>query len=174
MADRLSEVREYWNSHLNSTQFVRDHRIIPGSDEFVAVVDEYIKNHHRYKDTLLMEFREQCVGGELLEVGCGAGLELGKLAKLGFTVSGIDLAPKAVEMAGRHLRRLKVKGRALIQNVEQMEFSDASFDAIYSSGVLQHTPNIRKAIGEMMRVLRPGGKDACDPVPPAFLVSCPS
>jgi SAM-dependent methyltransferase len=42
-------------------------------------------------------------------------------------------------------------------NAEKLEFPDARFDAVYSFGVLHHTPNIDAAVAEVHRVLRPGG-----------------
>ena len=151
-------VRDYWNSHLNLSQFVPDQSIRVGSDEFYRVVERTILERHEYKTRLLEEFAKGSDGKTLLEVGCGLGVELGRLGKLGFDVTGIDLAPAAVDLAGRYLKRLHVKGRTRVQNAEEMDFPDKSFDAVYSSGVIQHTPDIRKAIAEMFRVLRPGGK----------------
>ncbi len=49
-------------------------------------------------------------------------------------------------------------GRALVENAERMSFPDESFDSVYSSGVIQHTPHINRAISEIWRVLRRGGK----------------
>ena len=158
MNNSVDKVRDYWNSHLNCTQFIGNKDVSIGSDEFYSLLADYIVERHGYKDELLEEFARGCEGKKLLEVGCGLGVELVRLGKLGFDVTGIDLAPKAVELAGSYLKRLKVNGRAMVQNVERLDFPGESFDAVYSSGVIQHTLDIRKAISEMIRVLRPGGK----------------
>jgi len=42
-------------------------------------------------------------------------------------------------------------------NAEHLDFPDASFDAVYSFGVLHHTPGTEQALAEVLRVLRPGG-----------------
>ena len=42
-------------------------------------------------------------------------------------------------------------------DAEALPFSDASFDMVYSNGVLHHVPDIAKAIREVFRVLKPGG-----------------
>lgn len=154
----IDDVREYWNSHLNCTQFLGPVSAQVGSDEFYDTLQATLFDRYTYKKALLAEFARGHHGETLLEIGCGLGLELGYLGQHGFDVTGIDLAPAAAELAGRHLNRLKVTGRTLVQNVEMLEFPDHSFDAIYSSGVIQHTPNIYKAIKQMMRVLRPGGR----------------
>ncbi len=44
------------------------------------------------------------------------------------------------------------------QDAETLPFPDASFDLVYSNGVLHHTPNTSQVIDEIFRVLRPGGK----------------
>jgi len=154
----IDKVRAYWNSHLNLTQFIDYQNDALDSENFYAVVEQHVRVRHAYKETLLRNFAMDCQGQTLLEVGCGLGLELAWLGKLGFDVTGIDLAPAAVKLASDHLRRLSINGRAMVQNVEQLEFADASFDAVYSSGVLHHTPDIRRAIAEILRVLKPGGK----------------
>jgi ubiquinone/menaquinone biosynthesis C-methylase UbiE len=158
MQNSIDAIREYWNSHLNCTQFVVDKRIIVGSEEFYDIVEKYARSRASYKAKLLKEFSAGCKGKKLLEVGCGLGVDLARLGKLGFDVTGIDLAPVAVELAGNYLKRQKISGLTMLQNAEQMDFADKSFDAVYSCGVLQHTPDIGKAISEMIRVLRPEGK----------------
>jgi ubiquinone/menaquinone biosynthesis C-methylase UbiE len=157
-AHSIDTIREYWNSHLNLTQFLDPKDINLDPEYFYHVIEQRIRDRHAYKYELLRDFSNGCQGKKLLEVGCGLGVELAWLGKFGFDVTGIDLAPAAVERAAGHLRRLNINGRTIVQNVEQMQFADESFDAIYSSGVLQHTPDIQRAIGEMIRVLRPGGK----------------
>ncbi|MGH6689963.1 MAG: class I SAM-dependent methyltransferase, partial [Gammaproteobacteria bacterium] len=57
-----------------------------------------------------------------------------------------------------YLKAQHVAGDALVQNAEQMGFPDETFDAVYSCGVLQHTPSIERAVHESWRVLKPGGK----------------
>lgn len=158
MKDSTAPVREYWDSHLNCTQFLADPRISVGSAKFYEFLENYIGDRHEYKDRLLEEFAAGQKGRHLLEVGCGLGIELARLAKLGFDVTGIDLSFKAVDMAWRYLKSQQLPGRTLVQNAEELGFPDESFDAIYSSGVIQHTPNITRAISEMIRVLRPGGR----------------
>jgi ubiquinone/menaquinone biosynthesis C-methylase UbiE len=154
----IDKIREYWNTHLNLTQFFDTKDITVDSEHFYHVIEQHIRDRHAYKHKLLRDFSSGCQGKKLLEVGCGLGVELAWLARFGFDVTGIDLAPAAVERAAEHLRRLNANGQATIQNVEQMEFADESFDAVYSSGVLHHTPDIQRAIGEILRVLKPGGK----------------
>jgi ubiquinone/menaquinone biosynthesis C-methylase UbiE len=157
MQNGIDEVREYWSQHLNCTQFLLGEEVEIGSERFFSEL-ERIVDRYGYKRQLLAEFWANRSGSRLLEIGCGLGNDLVLLSQLGFEVTGIDLAPPAVEVARKHLEIRNTPGKVVIGNVEELEFADESFDAIYSSGVIQHTPDIEKATREMMRVLKSGGK----------------
>lgn len=157
MPNTIEDVREYWNTHLNLTQFLSDEEISEVSPEFYGRLERSLKRYV-YKDALLADFAAGCKGQELLEVGSGLGIELAKLASLGFRATGADLAPKCVELCNKNLASQGLPGAAFVENAERMTFSDERFDAVYSCGVLQHTPSIEAAIGEVWRVLKPGGK----------------
>jgi ubiquinone/menaquinone biosynthesis C-methylase UbiE len=51
-----------------------------------------------------------------------------------------------------------LQGRFVHHDAETLPFDDNSFDVVYSNGVLHHTPNTRRVVAEIRRVLRPGGK----------------
>ena len=153
----LAEVREYWDSHLNLTQFLNADEVAVGSDKFHDRLRETL-DRYAYKRRQLEDYARASEGKELHEIGCGLGVELAELGRLGFDVTGIDLAPGAVRQCGEYLEREGVAGKALVGNAEKLDFPEHRFDAVYSSGVLQHTPDIDRAIGEIWRVLRPGGK----------------
>lgn len=156
MKTGIDDVRSYWNSHLNCTQFLTSKDVAIGSHEFYAELEQsYLR--YDYKDAAFRAFRAGASGDRLLEVGCGLGIELAKLSALGFDATGVDLAPRAVELANAYFRMKGVRGTAIQGNAENLDFADGSFDAIYSSGVLQHTPDIRRAVREIHRVLNPGG-----------------
>lgn len=152
----IEDVQEYWDTHLNLTQFITRNDVDIGSDEFYRLLGQAL-DRYEYKQTLLREFAKARSGSKLLEVGCGLGVELAQLGKLGFLVTGIDLSPQAIGVANTYLNTLGVRGEALVENAEDLSFDDETFDAVYSCGVLQHTPNIERAISEIWRVLKPGG-----------------
>ncbi|MBW2269985.1 MAG: class I SAM-dependent methyltransferase [Deltaproteobacteria bacterium] len=157
MKHTLDDVQQYWDSHLNLTQFFPDEEVAVGSDEFWRQLDASM-DRYAYKEAVLERFASEAGGGELLEIGCGLGLELSRLSKLGFDVTGLDLAPNAVAVAHANLQRQGLTGRAVVGNAEALEFADETFDAVYSSGVIQHTPSIEAAIAQIWRVLKPGGR----------------
>lgn len=90
-------------------------------------------------------------GRDVLELGCGTGLILERVAKLARTAKGIDLSEGMIEKARQ--RGLDVR----VGSVTELPYEDASFDCVYSFKVLAHVPDIGKAVAEAKRVTRPGG-----------------
>lgn len=97
-------------------------------------------------------------GLDVLDVGCGQGIDLIGYAQAGAIVTGIDLTPRHVELARRHLEAFGLAGEVVLGDAEQLPFADASFDRVSSNGVLHHTPDMAAALREIHRVLRPGGE----------------
>ena len=96
-------------------------------------------------------------GLEVLDLGCGQGIDLCEYALAGARVTGVDLTPRHVELARRHLAELGLQGTVVEGDAEQLPFPDSAFDRVSSNGVLHHTPDMPQALAEMFRVLRPGG-----------------
>jgi SAM-dependent methyltransferase len=96
-------------------------------------------------------------GLDVLDVGCGQGIDLVNYARAGARATGLDLTPRLVELARAHLEALGHDGTVVHGDAEAMPFADASFDRVSSNGVLHHTPNMDRALAEVARVLRPGG-----------------
>jgi SAM-dependent methyltransferase len=90
-------------------------------------------------------------GARLLDAGCGSGRTLDELARYG-RVSGIDLSPEAVALARR-----RGHDDVRVARVEELPFADATFDVVTCLDVLEHTPDDRATLAELLRVTRPGG-----------------
>jgi ubiquinone/menaquinone biosynthesis C-methylase UbiE len=97
-------------------------------------------------------------GMDVLDVGCGQGIDLVRYARAGARVTGIDLTPRHVELARQHLEAAGLQGEVVLGDAEQLPFEDSSFDRVSSNGVLHHTPDIAAALREIRRALRPGGE----------------
>jgi ubiquinone/menaquinone biosynthesis C-methylase UbiE len=97
-------------------------------------------------------------GLDVLDVGCGQGIDLVLYARAGARVTGVDLTPRHVELARLHLERAGCAGEVVEGDAEDLPFADASFDRVSSNGVLHHTPAMFAALAEIFRVLRPGGE----------------
>jgi len=101
------------------------------------------------------------VGDRSLDIGCGPGYFTRMLAKAtgpAGSAVGIDAAPEMIEYARRKARRLP-NCRFEAGTAESLAFPDDSLDVVVSSLMMHHLPDdIRlRAVGEMKRVLRPGG-----------------
>jgi len=96
-------------------------------------------------------------GKDVLEVGLGYGSVSQKIAEGGARFCGLDIAPGPVEMVRHRLRQARLPGRAEQGNILAAPFPDGSFDRIVSIGCFHHTGDMRKAIEECWRLLRPGG-----------------
>ena len=97
-------------------------------------------------------------GMDVLDVGCGQGIDLAQYAAAGARVTGIDLTPHHAQLARSHLEALGLSGEWSTATPSRLPFADASFDRVSSNGVLHHTPDIEQALREIRRVLRPGGE----------------
>ena len=93
-----------------------------------------------------------------LEVGCGSGNDLRTFARHGLRVTGLDYSPENAYLTNVGLKSCKLPGRVISGDAECLPFPDASFDLVYSWGVLHHTPKTQQCVDEIYRVLRPGGK----------------
>ena len=97
-------------------------------------------------------------GRLVLDAGCGMGRYLRVVAEAGAVAVGMDLS-RAVE-AARDLTRDR-PGVSVVQgDLLRPPFAEGSFDQIYSLGVLDHTPDPRRAFLGLARLLRPGGRIA--------------
>jgi ubiquinone/menaquinone biosynthesis C-methylase UbiE len=105
----------------------------------------------------VMEF-DRHAGHDVLEIGAGMGTDLAQFAKHGARVTDIDLSAGHLVLAQENFERRGLKGNFVHHDAETLPFPDASFDVVYSNGVLHHTPNTRSVVAEIRRVLKPGGK----------------
>lgn len=122
-------------------------------DDFSAGYErERGRGYHQLLDDLELRVTAPHVTHRrVLEVGCGTGLILGRLAGIASEAWGVDLSPGMLRAA--HERGLRVvQGSAT-----QLPFADCSFDTVCSFKVLAHVPDIRTALAEIARVTRPGG-----------------
>jgi len=97
-------------------------------------------------------------GEQVLDVGCGIGWICYHFARGGARITGVDLTQRAVDLTRRRLEIHGLTGTILQANAEALPFPDAAFDFVVSAGVLHHTPETAKAVAEIHRVLRPGGR----------------
>lgn len=91
--------------------------------------------------------------GKLLDVGCGAGVNLVRLQEYGWKVYGVDLSAVAVERARERVGDCVFQG-----DLHSVKFEDKYFDVIIFSHSLEHMHNPRSALTEARRILKDGGR----------------
>lgn len=96
-------------------------------------------------------------GERVLEVSFGTGYLLTQYAGR-FQVDGIDYNQRMVEMARQSLAKLGIAADLRQRNVEDLAYPDQQFDTIINTMALSGYPNAARAISEMKRVLKPGGR----------------
>ena len=91
-----------------------------------------------------------------LDVGCGVGTAAGKIAETSdWTVTGIDIDPKQIQAAKNGGVRPNLQYK--VMDATKLEFADGAFDVVASHMATHHIPDWRRALSEMIRVLRSGG-----------------
>jgi ubiquinone/menaquinone biosynthesis C-methylase UbiE len=101
----------------------------------------------------------------VLDAGCGTGVVARALAaRDGFagTVTGVDLSPEFIAVAGRLAREEAVAERVefLTGDAHDLDFPAASFDAVVAHTLVSHVRDPLAVLGEVARVVRPGGSVA--------------
>jgi SAM-dependent methyltransferase len=109
-------------------------------------------------------------GMRVLDVACGTGVVAITAARLGAVVTALDLTPQLLEHARENARLANVQVDFHEGDVEHLPFPDGHFDAVLSQFGHIFAPRPEVAIGEMLRVLKPGGTLAFASWPPEFLV----
>src|SRR5215216_5535106 len=95
--------------------------------------------------------------GKVLEVAVGTGRNFPFYPE-GVRLIGIDLSPAMLEIARKRAEELGVDADLREANAQQLPFPDASFDTVVCTLSLCNIPDDRRALAEMKRVLRPGGR----------------
>ncbi len=151
-----SDVRDFWNRNVN--QFNQLHRDDVGTREFYDAAEKLRYEYHYHLQPLFDRVAAEFPGGRLLEVGCSMGNDTIQFARRGMQVVGVDLTDAAINLIRQRFALYGQSGEFQVADAEHLPFPDNSFDAVYSFGVLHHTPDTAGAIEEVRRVLKPGGK----------------
>lgn len=147
-----SQVRDYWNAHIHDLD-ISGHQA--GTREFFADLDAYHfeKLHHLLR---LVDF-DAWRGSAVLDVGCGAGVEVVRFARGGAAVIGVDLSEQAARLTRDNLSQQALSAGVAVADGEALPFPDGSFDFVYAHGVVQYAADDRAVVAECHRVLKPGG-----------------
>jgi 2-polyprenyl-3-methyl-5-hydroxy-6-metoxy-1,4-benzoquinol methylase len=114
----INTVKDFWERHVNNEYYTRADRRSP---KYFSEIEAKRYRHHYHLVELFEHLRtEDPVGKNLLEIGCGIGIDTLRLASLGFReVVGIDLSDTAIEIA---------RSNAEAKNVANVRFERANGD----------------------------------------------
>ncbi len=123
-----------------------------------------------YNNPAFLEFIGDLSGKTVLDAGCGEGYNTRILARAGARIIGIDLSPKMIEFARAEENREPLGIRYEVASYCDLAcFTEGSFDAVVSFMALMDGPDFPAAMGEIFRVLKPGGLLAFSILHPCFL-----
>lgn len=114
----------------------------------------------RRADLILTMPAEMRAGEHWLDAGCGTGTIARHLAQRGCRVTAVDASARMIEVAQRAAADdgCPPIHFLTVNDIVDLSFADASFDGIVCSSVLEYLETPSRALGELVRVLRPGGR----------------
>ncbi len=124
-----------------------------------------------YEAKRLCKLGSTTTGGRVLEIGCGRGVGVEIiLEQFGAeTVDAFDLDPDMIRRAHARLERFGDRVSLWIGDATDIRADDGTYDAVLDFGIIHHIPDWRAAIGEVHRVLKPGGRFYADEIYEKFL-----
>lgn len=128
-----------------------------GQEPFNAYAYAY---HRRLANALHLIETHGATAVPTLDVGCGAGILVTKLAHRGFDATGVDLVPEMISTArGVAEKRPELAERVHFEvaDIGKLPFEDDRFEVVTALGVIEYLDDPPAALGELRRVLRPGG-----------------
>lgn len=147
----------FWDE-LCGTTLAEQLGITGASADNLARFDEAYMGLYPYLEGYLPG--EAARGKRLLEIGLGYGTVSQILAAAGADYHGLDIATGPVEMVRHRIHELGLNDpeeRVQVGSVLEAPHPDDSFDQIVTIGCLHHTGDLAGAVGEVHRMLRPGG-----------------
>ncbi len=151
----IETVAEYWNRRPCN---IRHSPSEVGSRQYFDEVEErkYFVEPHIPAFAEFNRWR----GKRVLEIGCGIGTDAVNFARAGADYTGIELSRVSLDLTRRRFEVFSLAGRLIEGNAEKLSslVAPASFDLVYSFGVIQHTPDPQAVMSEVRNVIRPDGE----------------
>lgn len=148
----IKEVQSFWDA--NPCGLPKMNRQADKAAFFRCIeTDRYTKQPKILSYANCSSFKNKRV----LEVGCGIGTDAIQFAKAGALYTGVDLTAMAIKVAKERFEISSQNGDFAQIDAENLPFPDNYFDHVYSFGVIHHSPNPKKIVSQIYRVLKPGG-----------------
>lgn len=147
-----------------SAIFINQHNILPFVNPKEVTIDSYNKTADAYAAQVAGLFLKKdaepflsylAPGSLILDFGCGSGRDANAFTEKGYSVIGIDLSEKMLEIA----RKTAPKAEFRLMDIVNLEFPDSHFDGVWAIASLLHVPkqDVPNAVGGVYRVLKNNG-----------------
>lgn len=143
---------EFWGTYQPGFRFARSP---VGTKEFFDEVTAYRYSLEPHLPEVV-KF-ERWSGCRVLEAGCGIGTDGAQFAEAGAAYIGLDASAPALALARQRFALDGLAGEFVRGSVTTLPFADATFDLVFSHGVIHHVVDTDRAVEEFCRVLKPGG-----------------
>ncbi|MBI2613672.1 MAG: class I SAM-dependent methyltransferase [Candidatus Levybacteria bacterium] len=143
----MKTTREFIQFNKNYYKHIEDYDWVDVTDNFKGLESIF----HKLRQFLILRLIERYKRGDtFLDAGCGTGLILRKLPK---GTMGIDINPRNIKKAKKHAPNAKV----ILADIEKLPFKKETFSTIFSTEVIEHQPDPKPTVTELLRVLKKGG-----------------
>lgn len=148
----INNVYDYWNERPCN---IRHSSKEIGSKEFFDEVEN--KKHKVEPHIIKFADFSKWKNKKVLEIGCGIGTAAINFARAGAEYTGIDLTDSAIDLVKKRFDNENLKGKFYTMNAED-ELPQDKYDLIYSFGVIHHTPNPKRIIENVSKLLNKDGE----------------
>lgn len=150
-------IRDFWSRNVNAERIMgrtltSDPR---GSDGYFEAIGRQRYRSHRH---LIPWIESMRAGTDVLEIGSGIGLDCHEMLLRGLRVTAVDYTEIALKTLSERLRRTGQPASLAAADACRLPFQAATFDHVYSFGVLHHVTDTAQAVAEVHRVLKPRGQ----------------
>ena len=154
----VTDVKDFWE---NNPLWTGESNFSPGSIEFfeehrsVTITDCFGGS---FDQRFLPQPMKNAQNSSILDLGCGIGFWVTEFSMRGLcNLHAADLTEAAIQITAKRLAAYEASANLSVQNGEQLDFQDESFDHVNCQGVIHHTPNTEKCVAEIARVLKSVG-----------------
>ena len=154
-APSVENIRKFWESHPVAAAAI-PHPL--GTPEYFKCYDRLREANESLEFSYELHEYRRFAGKRVLDVGCGNGYVLAKYVQEGAEAFGIDLTRIGIELCRQRFALNTLKGHFVVGNAEVLPYPNGMFDCVCSTGVLHHLSDAGKAVAEIYRVLKSGGR----------------
>jgi malonyl-CoA O-methyltransferase len=150
--------------------------VLEPQDAYDRIAENYPPSAHnalmRIEEQAVTELLPGAAERSVLDLGCGSGRYLLHFAELQpARIAGIDFSGRMLDEARRHLAAARKSAHLVRAEAVHLPFAGESFDVVVAGLVLGHVEHLTTAVGEIARVLRPGGVAVWSDIHPSGTLS---